>query len=101
MDRPTYRQHLRQRLIDSEVPPTLHSGLIEYFAQRRETGSFLRACLENDLREACARADDINRYELHAIVTFLNNFCPSTAWGSPAIVTAWLAEAEPVPEIFE
>jgi len=96
-----YRTHLRSRLIESEVPIPLHSGLVEYFAGRRETGGFLKAVLENDLREACVRADDFNRYEIATIVLFLNRYVPSTAWGSPAIVEAWLASSDPVPEIFE
>jgi hypothetical protein len=96
-----YRAHLRQRLQECDVPPSLHSGLVEYVAARRPTGSFLRAILENNLREACVRADDVNRYELVTIVLFLNNHVPAPAWGSPAAVEAWLADPDPVPEIFE
>jgi hypothetical protein len=96
-----YRAHLRRRLIESQVPPPLHSGLLEYFAARRPTGSFLRAVLENDLREACMRADDVNRWEIANIVLFLHSYVPSPAWGSPIAVQAWLADPAPVPEIFE
>jgi hypothetical protein len=71
-------------------------------AARRPTGSFLRAILENDLREACVRADVVNRYELATIVLWLHHYVTSTAWGSPEKVTAWLADPEaPVPEVFE
>jgi|SRR6185436_6091309 len=96
-----YRAHLRLRLIESDVPVSLHAGLIEYFAARRPTGSFLRSVLENDLSQACARADDINRWHLVEVVTFLHGSCPGTAWGSPEKVTAWLEDTAPVPEIFE
>jgi hypothetical protein len=96
-----YRAHLRQRLLESNVPETLHSGLVEYFAARRPTGGFLRAVLENDLREACVRADDVNRWHVADLVVFLNNYAPSPAWGSPAAVDAWLADPAPVPEIYE
>lgn len=100
-DPPDYRAHLRKRLIESDVPVALHAGLTEYFAARRPTGSFLRAMLENDLREACMRADDINRYCLVEIVQFLNAYCPGNAWGSPGVVALWLADTAPVPEPFE
>jgi hypothetical protein len=96
-----YRTHLRRRLVESAVPHPLHEGLVEYIAARRPTGQFLRAVLENDLREACIRADEVNRFEIVNIVLFLHGYVPSPAWGSPAAVDAWLADPEPVPEIFE
>jgi len=98
---PDYRAHLRLRLIESDVPVSLHAGLIEYFAARRPTGSFLRSVLENDLSQACVRADDINKWHIVEIITFLNSTCPAEAFGSPEKVTAWLADTAPVPEIFE
>lgn len=62
----------------------------------RPTGSFLRACLENDLCQAAMRADDQNRFCLAEIVLFLYRCCPERAWGSPARVTSWLADPTPV-----
>jgi hypothetical protein len=96
-----YRAHLRQRLVERDIPLTLHEGLTEYFAARRPVGGFLTAVLSNDLREACVRADDVNRYALAEIVLFLHTYCPAPAWGSRAAVEAWLADPAPVPEIFE
>jgi hypothetical protein len=96
-----YRAHLRRRLVEQDIPATLHEGLIEYFAARRPTGGFLQAVLENNLRQACIRADDVNRYELASIVLFLHNYVPSPAWGSHEAVEAWLTDTAPVPEIFE
>jgi len=96
-----YRAHLRSRLLSSDVPLPLHSGLLEYFAARRPTGDFLRAVLCNDLRDACGRADDVNRYELHTIVAWLNRYVPAPAWGSADAVAAWLASTDPVIELFE
>lgn len=87
-----YRFTLRQRLADFNVPRTLHDGLVEYFAVRRPTGDFLRACLENDLTMAALRADPGNRFCLAEVVLFLYHGCPERAWGSPAKVAAWLAE---------
>lgn len=96
-----YRAHLRQRLVESQVPDGLHAGLVEYFAARRPVGGFLTAVLSNDLRDAAARADDVNAPRLTDLVRFLFNYCPAPAWGSPEAVEAWLADPDPVPEIFE
>ena len=98
---PDFRAHLRRRLIEADVPESLHYGLVEYFAARQPTGDFLRAVLENNLSEAAVRADIVNRFCLAEIVLFLYNDCPARAWGSPEKVAAWLADPTPVPEVFE
>lgn len=100
-DRPDYRTHLRQRLVEYDVPESLHAGLVEYFAAHRPTGSFLHAVLENDLTRACLKADPINRYCVADIVAFLFNVGPAKAWGSPEKVAAWLADPSEVAEVFE
>lgn len=96
-----YRDHLKARLRDCQVPEHLHSGLIEYVSMRRPTGGFLNAVLTNDLREAALRADWNNQLRIFDIVRFLNNHVPGSAWGSVAAVDAWLADPDSVPEIFE
>lgn len=96
-----YRAHLRRRLVETRVPVSLHEGLTEYIAARRPTGSFLRACLTNDFKEACVRADELNQPYLVEIARFLVFYVPSMAWGSPAAVDAWLKDPSPVPEPFE
>lgn len=100
-DRADYRTQLRVRLVETGVPTSLHDGLTEYFAARRPVGSFLTAVLSNDFRDACLRADARNRVYLVEIARFLTFHVPSTAWGSPAAVDAWLADPAPVPEPFE
>lgn len=97
----TYREHLRRRLLESNVPGPLHTGLLEYLAARRPTGGFLRAVLENDLAQAAVRGDEINRWHVADIALFLYSYCPAPSWGSPKVVAAWLADPNPVPEIFE
>jgi hypothetical protein len=96
-----YELHLMLRLHQTDVPETLHYGLIQYIGARRPVGSFLTAVLENDLRQAVSRADFTNRERLHAIVIFLYNFAPGECWGSPAAVARWLTDSEPPPEVFE
>lgn len=97
----TLRAHLRQRLIVSRVPEGLHEGLIEYIVQRRPTGGFLAAVLTNDLQQAAVRADEVNARHLREIVLFLHNDAPAPCWGSPERVNAWLADPNPVLEVFE
>jgi hypothetical protein len=96
-----YRVHLRRRLMETGVPASLHDGLTEYFTARRPVGSFLTAVLSNDFSDACMRADPDNRFYLVEIARFLMFYVPSTAWGSPAAVEAWLADTSSVPEPFE
>ena len=94
---PEYKAHLYKRLIESNVPDGLHDGLIEYVASRRPMGHFLTAIANNnDLKDACGRADMENRRFLYEIVFFFFNYAPGPCWGSADNVNAWLADAEPV-----
>jgi hypothetical protein len=73
------------------VPPMLLAGLERYRSQRIPTGDFLRAVLENNLKEAVGRADIHSQAALCAITSWCYNNLPSEAWGSPKKVDAWLA----------
>jgi hypothetical protein len=55
-------------------------------------GSFMTAVLENNLKEAVARADNFNRVNLPNIVGYLWNHIPSAAWGSKEQVASWLEQ---------
>jgi hypothetical protein len=83
------------------VPIPLHDGLIEYIADRRPTGDFLRAVLTNDFRDAVSRADHDSRIRLFELVTFLNTYAPAPCWGSVTKVKEWLADPEPPMMLFE
>ena len=76
---------------DDKIPPHTQPGLELYLEERIEPGGFLRAVLENNLREAMGRADQINRYALFDIVSWLFTNAPSASWGSPEKVATWLA----------
>ena len=93
-----YRAYLARRLADCEVPGGLRDGLIHYVAERRPVGHFLTAVLENNLREAMARADSDSRAKLYQIVFFLYNYTPAPCWGSVQNVNEWLSETEKAPE---
>jgi hypothetical protein len=55
-------------------------------------GDFLRAVLENSLKEAVGRADHINGPAIHHIVSYCYNELPSTCWGSPERVARWIED---------
>lgn len=72
------------------IPSSTREGLVRYRNLRTEIGGFLRAVLENNLTEACARADQHNLRALPAIVAWCYHQLPSLSWGSPNKVAAWL-----------
>ncbi|MES2531950.1 MAG: hypothetical protein V4636_13010 [Pseudomonadota bacterium] len=73
------------------LPDYMQTGMAYYLAAGIEPGSFLTAVLCNDLRGACMRADTTNQRRLYDYVFFLYNYAPSTCWGSPEKVDAWIA----------
>ena len=79
----------------SGIPEHIRAGFRRYVEDHVEPGGFIMACLENNLKEAFGRADDVNRARMFDIVTFLYNEAPSACWGSPAKVKAWLLGGGP------
>lgn len=97
-----YREHLQEKLAERSIPDHLWPGLLAYFTQRRPVGSFLTACLENNLKDAMLRAADPSTVAaIKGIVEFLCWHAPWTSWGSPDAVHAWLADTSPVPTPFD
>lgn len=83
--------YYRAKLTSSGVPEHMHDGYVLYLLHGISPGSFGLAVLENDLREACARADEENQRALYRHVYFLYNYAPSGCWGSPEQVNEWIA----------
>ena len=81
-DRLTYYEHL--------LPEHMREGVRLYVLDNIEPSSFMRAVLENDLRESVARADHINKERLSDIVTFCFEALPAGSWGSVEKVKRWL-----------
>ena len=79
------------------IPLPILEGLRHYAMHHVPTGSFLEAVLSNDLTKAMGRADEHSRRSLWNIVNYCYNALPSTSWGSPEKVKAWLA-SRVVPE---
>lgn len=66
------------------------ASLDRYIYEGVPTGDFLRAVLENNLRESIGRADQDNLTMLPHIVAWLYNEAPSKCWGAPTKVDEWL-----------
>lgn len=65
-----------------------------YLEKKILDDDFLEAIVCNSLSEACARADESNKRRLHVYVSYFYNHAPSTCWGSPEKVKAWLEPDE-------
>jgi len=78
------------KTIPEKIPQRILESLGAYVNERRPTGGFLRAILENNLMEAMGRADEDNRQCLFHIVSYIYNELPMDCWGSPEKVRDWL-----------
>lgn len=72
------------------LPQHMQEGMRAYVETGRQPGSFLRAVLENNLYQAFAQADDVNRRCMVDFAAFLENGLPAAAWGSAKEVDAWI-----------
>jgi len=73
------------------VSDSILGGLERYLNNGIMPGGFLTAVLENNLKEAFARADMENSANLKNIVGYIYNNIPSDSWGSRDKITAYLA----------
>jgi DNA-directed RNA polymerase specialized sigma24 family protein len=71
------------------LPSHLQQGMSRYLEHGIETGSFLRAVLENDFEQAILRADPCCLRAMRHIALFLG-YVPPEAWGSRLIVESWI-----------
>lgn len=81
-----------QKLKMSEygIPEYMHGGIIRYYENRIPPGDFLTAVIDNDLKEACGRADDTNRHCLFRYVMWFHNCAPTGSWGFTGAAAKWI-----------
>lgn len=72
------------------LPEGIQRTLDLYVEHRVRPGHFIRAVLENDLREAFKRADDTSREYMFEVVMYCYNDIPADCWGSSRAVGEWL-----------
>jgi hypothetical protein len=74
------------------IKQTTLDELNRYVVGHIPTGDFLKAVLSNNLVESFARADDENLQPMFEIIKYCYNEIPSTCWGSPEKVEAWVED---------
>ena len=74
----------------AEIPELTKEALTRYVNDKIPTGGFLIAVLSNNLFEAMARADEINKEALPLICSYIYNEMPIRSWGSEEKVLNWL-----------
>lgn len=72
--------------------PYQREEIQEYIERGRPlgNGSFLEAVVCNDLKGACTRADDTNKYMIWHIVGWFYNHAPFNCWGSKERYKEWV-----------
>ena len=77
------------------LPEHMVQPMINYFELGYEPGGFLRAVLENNLVEAFAHADHINKPRIGDFIQWLYWEAPGRpfGWGSRKAVDDWIKEA--------
>lgn len=71
------------------IPAYMHGALVRYIVHGIKPGNFLEAIIDNDLREACGRADDHNTHALPYYVRFFYNEAPAGCWGYTGATAKW------------
>lgn len=79
----------------SSIPEHMRHGVEGYITCGWKPGSFLYAVLCNNLVEAAANADDVNKHALFEWASLLYNELPAGSWGSPEIVANWIMSKTP------
>lgn len=76
------------------IPLHMVESMVAYIVKRRPTGSFLRAIISNNLKEAVMLADHKNIKIIPIYVSWFYNHAPASCWGSSDAYSHWLAEIE-------
>lgn len=75
---------------DFYIPERMMPSIKRYVEEGVKPGDFLTAVIENDLSEACGRADDENMRNLPAYAAYFYNETPGGCWGSKLAMTLWI-----------
>ncbi len=84
------RDEQKQALFKHGIPEYMHGGIIRYYENYIPPGDFLEAVINNDLKEACGRADETNKRCLLNYVMWFYNEAPAGSWGYQDAVHDWL-----------
>lgn len=76
----------------SRIPQRIREGLDRYAQHGLPTGDCLRAVLEDRLFAALDRADAETAAAMPAICAYVRCQLPPDCWGSPDVVSRWIAK---------
>lgn len=74
------------------IPDHLQSGLVNHIIKGIPVGSFLTACLDNNLLGAVSHGDDDSIAALKSIMQLLYNYTRGPCWGSEKRRRDWQAK---------
>jgi len=80
------------KMAEYGIPARMRGALVRYVEDRIPPGHFLSAVINNDLSEACARADEENKRLLPEYVMWFYNWAPRACWGYPGAMKEWCSD---------
>lgn len=72
------------------IPEYMKPCIIDYVENGKIEDDFLIAIVSNDLKAACAAADNLNQHLILSYVQFFYNNAPSVCWGGKMPVGDWM-----------
>lgn len=71
------------------LPDKYIPGLIRWIKAGIEPGSFVQACLTNNLFKAVGHGDQVSLMAIEFMMGWLAAYAPDPCWGSPEKYAAW------------
>ena len=72
------------------LPEHIQSSVQRYIEEGCPTGDFLKAVIQNKLKESFIHADETNTRRMWDIINFFYNEAPGDCWGSQSKMMAWI-----------
>ena len=92
------RMFLEKNAIEMDIPDYMIESLVQYILIGRPVGHFLTAIINNDLKGAVNRGDDMNQCRIVNYVKFLFNYAPHGSWGYEGSTNMWIARGGKYPQ---
>lgn len=83
-------EEAKDKMYDYGIPEYMHGGIVRFYENGIPPGHFLSAVIDNDLKEAFSRADDINSERMKAYVMWFYNCAPGGTWGHAGATEEWI-----------
>lgn len=84
----------KDAMFEHGIPEYMHDAIIRFYENGFPPGSFLSAVIDNDLKDACGRADDTNRHCLFNYIMWFYNEAPNGTWGFSGATSKWCKQFE-------